>query len=285
LPAFAPEIVLRSALCLKLHAYHDTGAIIAATTTSIPEAMGTPRTWDYRFCWLRDSAFTVEALRRLSQVAEGEHLIRFLRDVAEAGPLQPVYSVDGERELAETFLPHLAGFGGNGHVRVGNAAHHQTQNDLMGEIILCLETQLSEPRTVHEEPAAYIPLIRRLVEDSIDAADKPDTSIWEFRSMFQNYTFSRAMCWVAVRRGANLARRFGQSALAAEWARIADREQQLILDRGYHDELGYFTQALDGRFPDASNLLLPTLGLVDGRDPRFISTVEAYQQNLVENGL
>ncbi|HEX6089235.1 MAG TPA: glycoside hydrolase family 15 protein [Gemmatimonadales bacterium] len=285
LPAFAAEIVLRSALCLKLHAYHDTGAIIAATTTSIPEAMGTPRTWDYRFCWLRDSAFTVEALRRLSQVAEGEHLIRFLRDVAEAGPLQPVYSVDGGRELHEEFLPHLTGFGGNGHVRIGNAAYHQTQHDLMGEIILCLETQLSDPRIVHDEPSAYFPLIRRLVEEAIVAADRPDTSIWEFRSMFRNYTFSRAMCWVAVRRGANLARRFGQRALAEEWSQIADREQALILERGYSTSRGFFTQALDGEFPDASNLLLPTLGLLDGRDPRFVSTVEAYQQNLVEHGL
>ncbi|HEU5051288.1 MAG TPA: glycoside hydrolase family 15 protein [Gemmatimonadales bacterium] len=285
LPSFASETVLRSALCLKLHAYHDTGAIIAATTTSIPEAMGTPRTWDYRFCWLRDSAFTVEALRRLSQVAEGEHLIRFLRDVAEAGPLQPVYSVDGGRELTECFLPHLAGFGGNGHVRIGNAAFHQKQHDLMGEIILCLETQLSDPRIVHDEPSAYFPLIRRLVEQAIELADKPDTSIWEFRSYLRNYTFSRAMCWVAVRRGSSLARRFGQTALADQWLAIADREQQLILERGFDPGVGYFTQALDGRFPDASNLLLPTLGLVDGRDPRFVSTVEAYQKNLVEGGL
>ena len=179
------------------------------------------------------------------------------------------------RELHEEFLPHLAGFGGNGHVRIGNAAYHQTQHDLMGEIILCLETQLSDPRIVHDEPSAYFPLIRRLVEEAIVAADRPDTSIWEFRSIFRNYTFSRATCWVAVRRGANLARRFGQLSLAEEWSGIADREQALILERGYSTKRGYFTQALDGEFPDASNLLLPTLGLVDGKDPRFVGTVEA----------
>ena len=285
LPTFAAETVLRSALCLKLHAYHDTGAIIAAATTSIPEAMGTPRTWDYRFCWLRDSAFTVEALRRLGQLWEGEQLTRYLRDVTEAGPLQPVYAIDGGRELTESFLPHLAGFGGNGHVRIGNAASEQTQHDLMGEIILCLETQLTDPRLVHDQPASYFPLIRRLVQQAIESAARPDTSIWEFRSIFKNYTFSRAMCWVAARRGANLARRFGHDATADEWMRIADAEQQYILEHGYHAGHGFFTQSLGGEFPDASNLLLPTIGLLDGHDPRFVSTVEAYERLLVDGGL
>lgn len=285
LPTFAAETVLRSALCLKLHVYHDTGATIAAATTSIPEAMGTPRTWDYRFCWLRDSAFTVEALRRLGQLSEGEALISFLRNVAEAGPLQPVYGIDGGMDLTESFLPHLAGFGGNGHVRIGNAAYAQTQHDLMGEVILCLETMLSDPRLVNDGADAYFPLIRRLVEQAIDAAPRPDTSIWEFRSIFKNYTFSRAMCWVAVHRGAKMARHFGHDATADEWTRIADEERETILTRSYNVERGFFAQALDGQFPDASNLLLPTLGLVDARDPRFISTVEAYGRLLGEGGL
>jgi GH15 family glucan-1,4-alpha-glucosidase len=285
LPNFAAAQVLRSALCLKLHAYHDTGAIIAATTTSIPEAMSTPRTWDYRYCWLRDAAFVVEALRRLGHLNEGEQFLNFLRDVAESGPLQPLYAVDGERELREEILGHLSGFAGNGWVRVGNAAYEQRQNDLMGELVLCLETLLTDPRIVDEDSGRFTPLLQRLVEESIQAAPTPDTSIWEFRTMLNVYTFSRALCWVAIDRGASLARRMGRFELAEKWAPIAEREREEVLRRGFNERLGYFTQALDGENADASLLLLPTIGIIDARDPRFISTVAAYEQLLVTRGL
>ncbi|MBL8750997.1 MAG: glycoside hydrolase family 15 protein [Planctomycetes bacterium] len=284
LPPFRQEYVLRSALCLKLHAHHDTGAIIAATTTSIPEAMGTQRTWDYRYCWLRDAAFVVESLRRLGQLTEGESFLRFLRNVAESGPLQPVYGLDGRRELHEEILPHLAGFGGNGFVRVGNAAWSQRQNDLMGELLLSLESLLSDPRLVHENPEQHMPLVERLVRDAIEAAPTPDTGIWEYRTMLKNHTFSRAMCQTAIERGARLARRFGKKDLADTWASVAAREKEEVLSRGYNERLGMFTQGLDGEHPDASNLLLPSIGLIDARDPRFVSTLKAYERDLVDRG-
>ena len=282
---FAAPEVLRSALCLKLHAYHDTGAIIAAATTSIPEAMGTPRTWDYRYCWLRDASFVVEALRRLGHLNEGEQFLNFLRDVAEGGPLQPLYAIDGARDLREETIPGLAGFGGNGWVRVGNAASQQRQNDLMGELVLCLETLLTDPRIVDDDWGSFTPLLQRLVEEAIAAAPTPDTSIWEFRSLKKVYTFSRAMCWVAIDRGASLARRMGRLDLAQKWAPIAQHERAEVLRRGYSEKLGFFTQALDSEHPDASLLLLPTIGLVDACDPRFVSTVDAYEKDLVSGGL
>jgi GH15 family glucan-1,4-alpha-glucosidase len=285
LPSFAAEEVLRSALCLKLHAHVETGAVIASPTTSIPEAMGTARTWDYRYCWLRDAAFVVEALRRLSHLREGERFLSFLRDVAEAGPLQPLYALDGSRDLEELMIPELAGFGGNGWVRIGNAAALQRQHDLMGELLLCLETLICDPRLVHDDEQSLFALIQRLVEDAIAAAPVADTSIWEFRSLLRNYTFSRTMCWVAVDRGAALARRLGHATTADAWQRIADGERDLILRRGFSERLGYFTQALDGEHPDASLLLLPTLGLLDARDPRFTSTLDAYQRLLEVDGL
>jgi len=285
LPLFKPELVLRSALCLKLHAYEDTGAIIAATTTSIPESTGSGRTWDYRYCWLRDAAFVVEALRRLSHLHEGEKFLRFLRNVAETGPLQPLYAIDGNPSAPEQILEHWSGFGGEGPVRIGNAAALQRQHDLMGELVLCLETLTRDPRLVHDEDGRFFPLVRRLVEEAIECAPKPDTSIWEFRSLLRHYTFSRAMCWAAVHRGASIARRFREPLLADRWDHIAEDERELILSRGFNAERGCFTQALDGEFPDASSLLFPTIGIIDPKDPRFLSTLDVYGRTLTDHGL
>lgn len=285
LPGFHDEHVIRSALCLALHASVDTGAIIAAATTSIPEAIGTPRTWDYRYCWLRDAAFVVEALRRVAQVSIGERFVSFLRNVADAGPLQPLYGLAGERLLPESVLPHLAGFAGTGPVRIGNAAALQQQNDLHGELVLCLEALLSDPRVVLDDPQAWYPLVHRLVEEAIVIAPSKDTGIWEFRSMLRHYTFSRAMCWAALDRGASIARRLGHTDDAARWNAIAKSERDVTLSRGYSAKHRCFTQALDGEWPDAANLLFPSMGLLDGRDPRFTSTLVEYERRLVRDGL
>jgi GH15 family glucan-1,4-alpha-glucosidase len=285
IPRFAGREVLRSALCLKLHAFDETGAIIAATTTSIPEAVGTERTWDYRFCWLRDSAFVVEALRRLGHLTEGEAFVRFLRDVAESGPLQPLYGIGGERDLVEEHLDHLAGFANTKPVRIGNAAYFQQQHDLMGEMVLCLESLLTDPRVIPGDKNSAMSLVARLVERAMEAFHEDDTGLWEFRTRMRPYTFSKVLCWVAAHRGAKLARLLGRPDLAEQWGTWATTQQGVILEAAYNKELGYFTQALHGEFADASNLLLPTFGIIDARDPRFVSTVHAYEQLLVRDGL
>jgi GH15 family glucan-1,4-alpha-glucosidase len=204
--------------------------------------------------------------------------------VAESGPLLPLYAIDGERALTEEVLPHLAGFGGSGPVRIGNAACIQRQNDLMGELVLCLETLLSDPR-IDEEGTRFAAMLERLVEEAIVAAPTRDTGIWEFRTSLKHYTFSRAMCAVAIQRGATLARRIGRIDLANRWEPIGVRERDEVLRRGYNADRGFFTQTLDGQDADASLLLLPTLGLIDARDPRFLSTVDAYDVQLVDRGL
>ncbi|HYB93825.1 MAG TPA: glycoside hydrolase family 15 protein [Vicinamibacterales bacterium] len=284
LPSFAPESVLRSALCLKLHAYNDTGAIIAAATTSIPEALGSGRNWDYRFCWLRDSAFVVEALRRLSHLSEGEAFVRFLRDLADSGPLQPLYGITGKRDLHEEIITTLRGYDDVGPVRIGNAAYYQTQHDVTGEMVLCLETILTDPRVVWEDPS-LAPLLERLVKEAMAAYDIEDTGLWEYRTQPRHYTFSKAMCWVAANRGAELAEFLGMPEQAREWRSWADHKRPEILQRSYNEEAGFFTQAFDGIYPDASNLLLPSIGLVDPLDPRFRSTVRAYEKELAPHGL
>ncbi len=284
LPSFAPESVLRSALCLKLHAFNDTGAIIAAATTSIPEAIGSGRTWDYRFCWLRDAAFVVEALRRLSHLSEGEAFVRFLREMADNGPLQPLYSITGKRDLHEEIVSTLRGYDGHGPVRVGNAAYVQRQHDVDGEMVLCLETILTDPRVVWEDPT-LAPLLEQLVASAMASFDVEDTGLWEYRTQPRHYTFSKAMCWVAGHRGAELAEFLGMTDRAREWSAWAEQKRPIIIDRAYNKELGFFTQSFDGEHADASNLLLPALGLIDPLDPRFRSTVRAYEKLLAPNGL
>ncbi|HEY5611644.1 MAG TPA: glycoside hydrolase family 15 protein, partial [Thermoanaerobaculia bacterium] len=252
--------------------------------TSIPEELGCPRTWDYRFCWLRDSAFVIEALRRLSHIQEGERFLMYLRDVAEAGPLQPVYGIGGERVLDEHILDHLSGYERCGPVRIGNAAHRQTQHDLMGELLLSLNTILTDERR-SLEPSAFWSLIVRLVNDARRALWQPDTGIWEYRTEPKLHVFSQAMCWSALNSGSELAAMLGFRAEAEEWRRIANEAHPELVRRSYNPELGMFTQALEGSWSDAANLLLPVVNFISARSPEFRSTLAAYDRELVKNGL
>ncbi|MEC8510948.1 MAG: glycoside hydrolase family 15 protein [Planctomycetota bacterium] len=280
---FADAEVLRSALCLKLLASPSTGATAAAATTSLPEAIGEERTWDYRFCWLRDSVFTVEALRRLGRPAEGRAYLEFVLRVAGEGTLQPLYGLDGERDLEELILDHLDGFLGTRPVRIGNAAALQTQHDLMGEIVLALRTLLTDEDLAGDRAGAWFGLLERMVEKSLEAYLQPDLGIWEYRDQPRVYLFSQAMCWAAVHHGAALATRMGHHARAEAWRARASEMREVILDRGFDPALGMFVQAFDEENPDAANLLLPSIGIVDARDGRFLSTIERYRELLVQD--
>jgi GH15 family glucan-1,4-alpha-glucosidase len=198
--------------------------------------------------------------------------------------LQPLYGIGGERDLIETQLPHLAGFAGTGPVRIGNAAYVQRQHDVMGEMLLCLDTITTDPR-IGDPDVTLLPLVERLVTEAIQASAEEDTGLWEFRTLPRHYTFSKALCWVAAARGARLVRKLGAPERGVHWAAWAAAEQTRILEQAYNAEKGYFTQSLGGRHGDASNLLLATLGLVEPKDPRFVSTVREYERVLTDRGL
>ncbi len=276
------DAVIRSAITLKLCQYEDTGGIVAAMTTSIPEAPDSARNWDYRYCWLRDAAFVVRALNRLGATRTMEDYIRYIFNLStgDDGHLQPVYGIGFERELHEESMDALQGYRGMGPVRRGNLAWLQPQHDAYGSVILA-STQLFFDRRVNAPgDAAMFARLEGLGERAWALHDQPDAGLWEFRGRAAVHTYSSAMCWAACDRLAKIARQLGIGARSAEWQTRADTIRSMILTRGWNAALGHFVDVLDGERLDASLLLLEDIGLVAGDDPRYIATVEAIGRDL-----
>lgn len=287
LPFDYQDAVIRSALALKLHIYEDTGAIIAATTTSIPESPHGGRTWDYRYCWLRDAYFVISILNKLGHFEEMEHFIQYLHNIAErepTGDVQPVYGISGEKELHERELPWLEGFNGIGPVRVGNAAYTHDQYDVYGEMVLAVTPIFFDSRLDRVDRQRAFENISRLVEQAIKVFDKPDSGIWEFRSEQKHYTFSKVMCWAAVDRGVKIAQRLGKADLAERWAPLREKMRERIETEGWNPKLNIYTQELKGTNADASNLLMRSVNFHQARDLKFKTMVERYDEDLMKNG-
>ncbi|WP_296446617.1 glycoside hydrolase family 15 protein [Rhodoferax sp. UBA5149] len=275
--------VIRAAITLKLNTFDDTGAIIAAMTTSIPEAAGSSRNWDYRFCWLRDSYFVVNALNRLGATRTMERYIAYIVNIAahaDGGPLQPVYGIDGRAELEEREVPALAGYRGMGPVRIGNLAYRQVQHDVYGSAILAAAHIFFDQRLTRRGDEALFRRLEPLGEQARRCHDQPDAGLWELRGSARVHTFSAVMCWVACDRLAKIARQLGLAERTDYWLDQSHQIHATISRRAWNEARGAFVSTFEGEAMDASLLLLVEVGFLDANDPRFAGTVSAVEQDL-----
>ena len=273
------EDVLRSALVLKGLTYVPSGGLVAAATTSLPEAIGGSRNWDYRFTWIRDATFALYALSIIGYTAEARAFKTWLEwtTVGRARDLQIMYGLGGERRLTEIELPQLDGYRGSRPVRVGNGAYSQFQLDIYGEI---LDSAHLYRKFGGEMDPEYWEYLRRVVAFVIDHWQEPDDGIWETRGARQHFVFSKVMCWVTLDRAIKAARALGLPADLERWRRVRATIREDVLTRGYDSERGAFVQAYGSRALDASNLMLPLVGFIRPCDPRMRSTIKAIEDEL-----
>ncbi len=275
--------VIRAAITLKLNTFEDTGAIIAAMTTSVPEAAHSGRNWDYRYCWLRDAYFVIDALNRLGATHTMERYLRYIVNLVAAAPdgqLRPVYTIGGSDIPDERIVDTLPGYRGMGPVRVGNQARDQVQHDVYGAAILGVCHVFFDHRLVHRGDAALFRQIEGLGEQAARRFDQPDAGIWELRGSARVHTFSAMMCWAACDRLARIAERIDLADRAAYWRAEADRIRERILAEAWNPAMQSFVSTFGGDRLDAALLHMQAIHFIAPTDPRYIATVEAIGRTL-----
>jgi GH15 family glucan-1,4-alpha-glucosidase len=276
--------VIRAAITLKLCSFEETGAIVAAMTTSIPEIDGKGRNWDYRFCWLRDAYFVVRILNRLGYIETMEDFLAYISNIvgsSKGGYLQPVYGIGLEAKLTEREISNLAGYHHNKPLRVGNQAHEHNQHDSYGSVVLAITQAFFDQRLRKPAGSHTFHRLESIGDQAFASYDKPDAGLWEFRTRARVHTHSSVMCWAACDRLARIASHLGFAERSTHWQTRADRIRETVLRAAWNPRLNSFTAAFGDDDIDASLLLMHEVGFLRPDDPRFVGTVAAVERELM----